>query len=195
MSKFFKVLSNIVLWLILIILAIYVGLKLTNKIGIYKVLTGSMESGIHPGDYIVVLKVDDYKKGDIVTYEKDGNYITHRIVKITDDKVITKGDANNTIDESFKKQDIVGKLIFKNKILNYIVNYKYYIITGFLFLYSISFIISNLTKKKDEKENNEENDKTNEKQEEIEKSNDNEVSKEVEEEIIEVMEEEKEDKE
>ena len=43
--------------------------------------------------------------------KQDGNLITHRVKRIAEDKVITKGDANNAEDEPIKKEDIVGKVI------------------------------------------------------------------------------------
>lgn len=143
MNKVIKVISNIFLWFLLIILVTYIILKITNIAGIYKVLTGSMEPKLHAGDYILVLKTRNYKKGDIVTYSKEGYYITHRIVKINNKKVITKGDANNTNDEEIKKNKIIGKCIYKSKMLNFVINYKFFIISIFLLIYLISLIISN----------------------------------------------------
>lgn len=155
MSKIFKVIANIFLTVIILILSVYVVLKFTNKIGIYKVMTGSMETGIHAGDYILVIKKDNYKKGDIVTYIKDDNYITHRIIKIKDNTVITKGDNNNVEDEAIKKEDIVGKYIYKSKIINFILDYKYVLVVAAIILFIISSLLGN-NKEEDKKEEKEE---------------------------------------
>ena len=147
MSKIFKIIINTIVYLIIGILLVYVGLKVTNKIGIYKVMTGSMESGIHAGDYIVIMNEKEYKIGDVVTYVRDGYYITHRIMKINNGKVITKGDANNVEDEEFSMNDIIGKFIYKSNLLNFVIDYKYIIAAIFIILY----LIANYIDKKEAK--------------------------------------------
>lgn len=150
MNKILKIISNILLTTIIIILSIYAILRFTNKMGIYKVMTGSMETGIHRGDYIFVTKTNNYKKRDIITYKNNNYYITHRIVRIEGDYIITKGDANNVEDEKISKDVIVGKFIYKSKILNYIFDYKIVIIISTILLY----IISNILDKKNKNEEN-----------------------------------------
>lgn len=140
MNKVFKIITNSLLVLVIIVLLLYLVLKLTNTAGIYKVMTGSMETGIHSGDYILVKKSSNYKKGDVITYLKDGNYITHRIVKIENNKIITKGDANNIEDEAIEKEDIVGKYVFKSKMMNFIIDNKYFIAAIIILLYVASII-------------------------------------------------------
>ena len=142
-----KKISNILIIITIIFLIIYAILKQTNHIGIYKVMTGSMEPNIHVGDYLLVKKCKEYKEGDIVTFKKDGYYITHRIIEINEDTVTTKGDANNINDEEIYKNNIVGKYIFKNKILNYMMEYKYIVISIIIIL----FIISEVFKSKEVK--------------------------------------------
>ena len=80
MKKVIKIIIDTILYIVIAILLGYIVLKATNKIGIYKVLTGSMEDGIHPGDYIIVKHTKDLKLGDIVTYRRNNYYITHRII-------------------------------------------------------------------------------------------------------------------
>ena len=147
MSKILKVVSNTLLIVLIVILSIYLVLKFTDKIGIYRVITGSMEYGIHRGDYIVVVKTKNYKEGDVVTYVQNGYYITHRIIKMNDNSVITKGDANNVEDGEIDKSDIIGKYIYKSIIINIILDYKYILISGVLVL----FIISCFVEKKKQK--------------------------------------------
>ena len=65
------------------------------------------------GDYILIGESDKYKKGDIITYKSKSSYITHRIVYINNNKIITKGDRNNTNDEFITKKNVVGKLVLK----------------------------------------------------------------------------------
>ena len=150
MNKKLKLITNILLIITIIILSIYVLLKITNVVDIYKVQTGSMEDGIHVGDYIIVLKHGEYKENDIVTFKKDNILITHRIVKDYGDRVVTKGDANNTEDEGISKDSIVGKVIFKGGILNFIINFKYVLVCLLLSLYLISYYFDKNNKKENE---------------------------------------------
>ncbi|MBQ9019121.1 MAG: signal peptidase I [Bacilli bacterium] len=138
MSKIFKIIMDIFLILLIIILAGYLILRVTNILTIYKVETGSMEDGIHAGDYILIISQKNYFKNDIVTYRKGKYFITHRIIKIDGDIVITKGDANNTADEAIRKNNIVGRVIYSGGILNFVVDFKYAIAGIMIFLYLIS---------------------------------------------------------
>lgn len=146
MNKVIRIITDVLIIITILLLSIYLILRYTHNIAFYKVMTGSMENNIHVGDYILIKKCDEYKKGDIVTYEKDGYYITHRIIKINKDTVITKGDANNVPDEEINKSNIIGKYIFKSKIINYIFDYKYIIICLIVFLFIISEILNRKNK-------------------------------------------------
>ncbi len=99
MGKVFKWLVDILLILIIIISAIYLVLRVSNKVKIYNVETGSMENVIHTGDYILLYKTDDYHVNDIITYRTNNYTVTHRIIKIENGKLTTRGDANNIVDD------------------------------------------------------------------------------------------------
>ena len=142
MNKYFKIISNVIFIIIVVILLGYFTLRLMNKVEIYNVSTGSMESKIHAGDYILILKKSNYKVGEVVTYSKNNYFITHRIVKINDEKIITKGDANNIEDEEIDRSEIIGKVVISGGILNFIINYKYLLVSFFLTLYLISCYIN-----------------------------------------------------
>lgn len=80
-----------------------------------EVVSGSMEPTLHIGDMIVInTKAKDYDVGDIVTfYDKEGSFVTHRIVSIDEEKMVTKGDNNNKLDEPTERDKIIGKYVFK----------------------------------------------------------------------------------
>ena len=78
---------------------------------VFNVATGSMEPTIKQNDIIVVKMHDEYKVNDVVTFEKDGAYITHRVIIINDNNIITKGDANNTNDVAVDKRTVLGRVI------------------------------------------------------------------------------------
>ena len=100
------------------------GNFLIGKYYIFQIVTGSMENELFAGDYIVVEKCDDYKVGDIITYMENDYYITHRINEMDKNKIVTKGDANNSSDSPISKDKIVGKFLFKERILTFLTKYK-----------------------------------------------------------------------
>lgn len=158
MIKVIKKIFDCILVLIIVILSIYLILKLNNRVEIYNVETGSMEDNIHAGDYILTLKKDKYEVGDIITFRKEHYLITHRIIEEADGKFITKGDANNTVDEPVSTDYIVGKVIIIGGILNFVLNYKYILIEVFLALYLLSCYFDKSNDKKiDNKEEKIEN--------------------------------------
>ena len=76
------------------------------------VISGSMEEEISVNDVVIIHRQKSYEKVDIISFHSGGNLITHRIVDITDEGFITKGDANNTPDSDIVKYDeIEGKVI------------------------------------------------------------------------------------
>ena len=150
MVKILKTILNVFYVIIIILLIGYFALRVSDKVEIYVVKTGSMEEKIHIGDYILIFRKNSYNVGDVVTYTSNDGFITHRIVKKDGSKITTKGDANNTEDNEIVESNIVGKVIISGGILNIIINYKYIIICLLLSLYLFSCYFS-----KDDKEKNE----------------------------------------
>ena len=64
------------------------------------VISGSMEPEIQVKDIVYVKEQDSYAVGDVITYEKYGAFITHRIIDIVDGEYITKGDKNVSVKNS-----------------------------------------------------------------------------------------------
>ena len=76
------------------------------------VLTGSMSGAIEPDDFIITHKQSDYIVGDIVMYQTGGTPVTPRIISENEKGYRTKGDANNTDDDTdIPKEDVVGKVV------------------------------------------------------------------------------------
>ena len=88
------------------------------------VLTGSMEPELQIDDFVVVKKPNEIKENDIVSYrETNGKEVIHRIIRIDEDEIITKGDANNTEDNPITKDQITGIYIGKVKYLGKIIKF------------------------------------------------------------------------
>lgn len=89
---------------------------------VFQVGSNSMAPVITTNDLIVVKIGDEVNQNDVITYIKNNELVTHRVLEITKNSYITKGDANNTNDESVLKEEAIGKVI---KILpNYGIWYK-----------------------------------------------------------------------
>lgn len=78
---------------------------------IFEVQTGSMADEINAGDWIIVKAEKDVKINDVITFEQNDEYITHRVIEAYNGTYITKGDANNSKDDPISQEQIVGKVV------------------------------------------------------------------------------------
>lgn len=127
LKKTVKIIANVcyaILSIILIIL-IYniIQMSLLNKpymdifgYSFFQVRTGSMSGTLEIGDIIIVKLTKDVKENEIITYEKEGILITHRIIKKERESIIAKGDRNNAADSPINSDEVIGKVVyvFKN---------------------------------------------------------------------------------
>ena len=75
------------------------------------VLSGSMEPGIRIGDIVVVKKTQQEPRiGDVVAYKYSGMIILHRVINVTGNQLVTKGDANDAPDNPITVKQVLGKL-------------------------------------------------------------------------------------
>lgn len=133
--KIIKRVLTIIVTALLVIIAVYnlynfIELKVLKKdiatingYATLEVVSGSMEPTIKIGDMIVInTKGKDYKVDDIITfYDENDSFVTHRIIEINDDKIITQGDANDSKDSPIVKDKIVGKYVKKINGLGFVL--------------------------------------------------------------------------
>ena len=131
MKFFLKTLFSAILWAIVAILLLFVGSGLFQRIvnrdgytglfgiGYAVVVSGSMKPVFQENDMIIYQAHDrsDYKTGDIVVFVRDRGtedeiLITHRLIGISEDQLITKGDANSISDKPIKWDQLVGRVVF-----------------------------------------------------------------------------------
>jgi signal peptidase I len=79
----------------------------------FEVLTGSMRNEINISDIVIVKSQVNYQVGDIITYKSKNYVVTHRVVKVEENILVTKGDANNISDEPIYKNQVIGKVVHK----------------------------------------------------------------------------------
>jgi len=137
-NKLLNAIINIVEGIIIFILVVLIGLTLIQRFSnsgtffgyrIYTVASDSMLPLYGTGDTLLVKKVDvkEIKQGDAISYlgEADINknmIITHRVenIEATEDglKFHTKGIANHIEDPIVDADQILGKVIYRFKILS-----------------------------------------------------------------------------
>lgn len=135
MKKRFSLFSLLEI-LVILLLILYVG---ANALGyrFYTVMSGSMLPTIPVGSIALVnTNETNYEIGDIITYNRNGEVITHRIHDVQGEDIFTKGDANQSVDAAtILHQNIIGKYLFFIPVLGYLFVYlRQY------FLYVLTFI-------------------------------------------------------
>lgn len=116
MEKVIKTTANVLIAACVCIAAV---LFVMYPLGIrpYIVMSGSMEPEIHTGSVCLVntkVPYTDIEEGDIVTFDHGMEIpVTHRVLRITEDGMETKGDANDTSDGITTREDnYIGKTFF-----------------------------------------------------------------------------------
>lgn len=161
LKKICKILNSIIMLILLILIGLFFVPKIFGCENL-AVLSGSMEPEIPVGAMIIIQEdnPEDLEIGDIITYRiDDSTMVTHRIVNIDQKKreIVTKGDANNTVDGTpISFTDVVGKMLFSVPLLGYLSIYIqsgygiYLIFAIFVILLILNFlpdIIDKLNKK------------------------------------------------
>lgn len=147
-------LKRIIILLLIFVVAIIIFFQIKENfllkqfnLNVFIVKSGSMNPILEIGDMIIVKKFDQYSEGDIITFKENKSFITHRIVRIQDNKYITKGDYNNTEDlELVEYENVVGKVIKISK--NYFNIFKIVSIVYLLVVLIYLLLKINLLNKK-----------------------------------------------
>lgn len=76
------------------------------------VISGSMSGAIEVNDMVITQARDSYFPGDIISFDTGSSIVTHRILEVTEEGFVTKGDANNTEDmNKVTPAQVVGKVV------------------------------------------------------------------------------------
>ena len=106
----------------------------------FVVASGSMSGTINVNDMVIVKITDEFETNDIITYMQENHFITHRVISTKNDRIITKGDINNTEDEPITLDDVIGKVVF---VFSFTTIFK---VLGSLILIAIIIIVFNFDK-------------------------------------------------
>lgn len=127
--KYIVLVTLIILFIINLILSFEEN---THIFGIYmfNIVSESMEPTFYKDDLVIVkrCKMQELKKGDIITFKQDDRTISHRMIAITQEngefKFITKGDNNDILDkETVEMKDVYGKVLFSVKRIGKFIHY------------------------------------------------------------------------
>lgn len=174
-----KVVSDLIFYGILISLVVTslaisgkngTGPRMIGGFSAFVVLTGSMEEAIPKGSLVVTKRIapEELEIGDDITYMvSESTTVTHRIIKIEENFLNTgerafrtQGVMNGDPDRNpVMAVNVVGKVIYHNKLLGTIVNYGQdnwpliiFLIVVFLFFLKI---VEYILRKGDRKEESE----------------------------------------
>lgn len=81
---------------------------------IASITSSSMWPVLKRGDIVFIKGVsgkDDIKMHDIVVFDNGRGFTIHRVVKLKESTLITRGDANNLDDAPVKYEQVVGKAV------------------------------------------------------------------------------------
>lgn len=137
-----KIINKLDIRVPIIFIMVFIILTLSYKLQLFIIYSGSMEPIIPKGSLVFSLKPEqnnDYSinKGDIITFvpfmNKPNSQITHRVYKIQDNKIFTKGDFNNVIDSwTINNSQIKGLYLLHIPLLGYVlhflIKYPWYIL-------------------------------------------------------------------
>lgn len=133
----------------------------------YLISTGSMEPEYRTHGIVIIHKedYDDIKVNDVVAFEAAdlGNQgAMHRVVEITDEGFVTKGDNNgNPDDKLVTKNNYVGKAVWHTNALtgyvdkllepNGLITYLVFPLAGIIMLFvAVKLVISSIRDKKEQ---------------------------------------------
>lgn len=122
MKRLINIISSVILLILVLIIAVIFIPKLFS-IEPMVVVSGSMEPSYMKGSLLYVKEdTGGIQTGDAITFYRNGELVTHRVVEInTDEKTYTtKGDANQVNDvQPVAWSDVVGVSVFDIPVLGY----------------------------------------------------------------------------
>lgn len=80
-------------------------------VGLSVILSGSMEPTLSVNDLVVIKSADEYAVDDIIVYQSGNDLVIHRIIAMSEETLITQGDANNTPDEPVSISAVKGRMV------------------------------------------------------------------------------------
>jgi len=124
-----KIFKWSVLAIIALVVAAFAFVHFSPDYAMYSVRTESMNPAIKMGDMIVTgplngLFSGELQPGEVVTYIRNKELITHRVVSVDGNTLLTKGDAMEESDPwTVAMSDVSGAYLFKIPYGGYLANF------------------------------------------------------------------------
>ncbi len=125
--------KKVIGWVVFTVLAVVIGgfvfVHFSPDYNIYMVRSESMKPAIKMGDMVITGPLKgplggEIKPGSIVTYQRGEELVTHRVLSVDGDTLLTKGDAVEDPDPwSVSLSDIRGVYLFKIPSMGYAANF------------------------------------------------------------------------
>lgn len=98
-----RLLRALVVLVLVAVIGALMAIYLLDDYDAYVVRSDSMQPAISSGDMVVVgipgsFLTGDIAPGEIITFERNGKLVTHRIVSVEGDAIRTKGDGQEEAD-------------------------------------------------------------------------------------------------
>ncbi len=79
-----------------------------------RVTGASMLPAVWPGDVITVQRRSwpDLRPGQIVLFRRDDRLVAHRVLSMSDGRLITKGDSLVAVDPPVEESEIIGQVVW-----------------------------------------------------------------------------------
>lgn len=129
MKIFAKIIQSLIIGL-LIVASLLLIFTQVNFLGfqMFSVQSGSMEPELKTGSIVFNLKFPGYRNGEIITFQKQGTNITHRIVEVSkgdqDIEYAVKGDANDSADpDRVAKNQVSGRVLLSIPYFGYFAGF------------------------------------------------------------------------
>jgi signal peptidase I len=124
---------KVLIWVVSVLLALVVAglafVYFSPDYDMYTVRSESMVPAIKMGDMIFTGPVSGpfgggIKPGTIITFDKNKETVTHRIVSLENGNIITKGDANEDPDQvAVTAENIKGVMLFKVPLVGFMTGF------------------------------------------------------------------------
>ena len=119
MRKILGIILNLVIYAAIVALIVFglprfLSWRLGTTYPIAAITSGSMWPILKTGDIVLIKKIpkEDIKVGDIVVWQNAKGFTIHRVAKLDQDTLTTKGDANFTDDPLVKYEEVIGRTVY-----------------------------------------------------------------------------------
>lgn len=118
------VVTRLALALLLAPVVAHLAFGVLPGFGSYAVLSGSMQPTLEPNSIVYVHQTDDYRVGDVIAFARGGSVVTHRVVEVKPEGLVTKGDDNDAPDPwRVQRDDVRGEVVASVPLYGHLVRF------------------------------------------------------------------------